>query len=218
VSGAWKEFEEESRSASRRVLVFGAVLAVVVLAALRYFGGNEGHGPAESPAGPVTVDVTPTPTFRLESVTEIPPPSGAQSAAGLAGRGGSQTVVGVYECVVNGQRVLSDRPCGPEAQARTVVVDQPDSRDVAQAQQRTEEAQASSAPRAYSQPQAASGEAAAAVGSTGSTDASACAAVDQAIAVLNARMRQPYTSQEGEWLRAEWHRLQDQRAALNCGR
>lgn len=218
MSGAWKEFEEESRSASRRVLVFGAVLAVVVLAALRYFGGNEGHGPAESPAGPVTVDVTPTPTFRLESLTEIPPPSGAQSAAGLSGRGGSQTVVGVYECVVKGQRVLSDRPCGPEAQARTVTVDQPDARDVALAQWRTWAAQASSAPRAYSQPPDATGGVAVAADAAGSASANECAAVDEAIAQLNARMRQGYTSQEGEWYRVEWHRLQDQRAALNCGR
>ena len=217
MSGAWKEFEEESRSASRRVLVFGAVLAVVVLGALRYFGGNEGHGPAESPAGPVTVDVTPTPIFRLESVTEIPPPSGAQSAAGLSGRGGSQTVVGVYECVVKGQRVLSDRPCGPEAQVRAVVVDRPDPRDVVQAQQRTQAAQAGTPPAVYRSASTSTAGTTPAEPSE-AANASACATVDREIAALNARMRQGYTSQEGEWMRQRWRDLQKRRAALKCGK
>ena len=217
MSGAWKEFEEESRSASRRVLVLGAVLAVVVLAALRFFGGDEDQLPAGNPAGPVTVDVTPAPTFRLESVKELPPSPGVQSAAGLAGRGGSQTVVGVYECVVKGQRVLSDRPCGPQAQARTVTVDQPDARDVALAQRRTLAAQAGSAAGTYRSASTASAGSSAAASSE-AANSSACAAVDREIAALNVRMRQGYTSQEGEWLRTEWHALQDRRAALNCGK
>ena len=46
----------------------------------------------------------------------------------------------------------------------------------------------------------------------------ACRAVDQAIDNLNARMRQGYTSQEGESLRQRWHELKEQRYELGCGR
>jgi hypothetical protein len=45
-----------------------------------------------------------------------------------------------------------------------------------------------------------------------------CAGIDQAIKQLNARMRQPYSSAEGEELRKRWHYLKRQRYELRCGR
>ena len=56
------------------------------------------------------------------------------------------------------------------------------------------------------------------VSETESANAGACAAVDQAIEALNARMRQAYSSSEGEYLRDRWHALKERRYSLKCGR
>ena len=215
MSGAWQEFEAESRDSSRRLLVLGAVLAVAVLAALRYCGGAEHRESAVPPSEPVMLERRPEVTFQLEdqglATADAPlPPRAAQSL-----RSGTQSYVGVYECMVNGQRVVSDHPCGADAQARTLVVDRPDPRDVARQQQRTWAAQAGSPPQV--KPPARSSVRSPVV-TESLPNQTACHAIDQAIADLNARMRAGYTSQEGEWLRARWHDLQKQREALDCGR
>ena len=118
---------------------------------------------------------------------------------------------------MNGQRVVSDHPCGADAQARTLVVDQPDPRDVARQQQRTWAAQAgsSAAPRVVSPARSAVRPQ---MAPQSPPNQGVCDGIDQAIANLNARMRQGYTSAEGERLRADWHDLQKQREALDCGR
>jgi len=220
MSGAWQEFEAESRDSSRRLLVLGAVLAVAVLAALRYCGGAEHRESAVPPSEPVMLERRPEVTFQLEdqgSATAVAPvpPRAAQSLGG-----GSQRYVGVYECVVNGQRVVSDHPCGADAQVRTLVVDQPDPRDVARQQQRTRAAQAGSgaAPRVAAPARSSVPSQIPQVAPVASPNAAACGAIDQAIANLNARMRAGYTSAEGEWLRADWHDLQKRREELRCGR
>jgi hypothetical protein len=136
MSGAWQEFEAESRDASRRLLVLGAVLAVAVLAALRYCGG-ELRESADPRSEPVMLERRPEVTFQLEDQGSAAAVAPVPLRAAPSLRGGSQSYVGVYECVVNGQRVVSDHPCGADAQARTLVVDQPDPRDVARQQQRT---------------------------------------------------------------------------------
>ena len=154
------------------------------------------------------------PTIIAPSIKNAPVDMIAGPAA--AGR---ESHVGIYECTVNGHRVVSDRPCGSSAQARTLVVEQPDPRDAAIAQQRLWQAQ-QQAQQSTSRSDVAPSD------SGGSNDSepaergneSACAEVDRAIDQLNARMRQGYTSQEGEWLRARWHALEDQRHALRCGR
>jgi hypothetical protein len=212
MSGAWQEFERESRDSSRRLLVLAAVIAVAVLAAFRYFGGAEHPESAGSLSEPVMPERRPEVTFRLEDQgsTTAAAPVAPHAAPSL--RGGSQTYVGVYECLVNGQRVVSDHPCGADAQARTLVVDQPDPRDVVRQRQRTGAAQARSPPRSSVASQVTQ------VAPVASSNEAACEAIDQAIANLNARMRAGYTSAEGEWLRAEWHDLQKRREALNCGR
>ena len=153
------------------------------------------------------------PMIEIESVTEIAPPAPAERAAADGAR---QSAVSVYECIVNGQRVLSDQPCGPDARARSVVIDQPDPQEVLRQQQRTWAVQAGSTPAApvpapQSSRRLGGAEAMAA-------NEQACRWVDEAIANLNARMRQGYTSQEGERLRSDWHDLQKQRADYDCGR
>jgi hypothetical protein len=214
MSGAWQEFEAESRDSSRRLLVLAAVIAVAVLAALRYFGAEPDES-VEAASEPLLLTPTPEVAYDIDQLTRpedaLPPVTEQRPQAG------NQSYVGVYECVVNGQRVVSDHPCGADAQVRTLVVDRPDPRDVARQQQRTWAAQAGSgsAPRVAAPVRSAVPSQVAPVASP---NEAACAAIDEAIANLNARMRAGYTSQQGEWLRAEWHDLQKQREALRCGR
>jgi hypothetical protein len=214
MSGAWQELEAESRDSSRRLLVLAAVIAVAVLAALRYFGAEPDES-VEAASEPLLLTPTPEVAYDIDQLTRpedaLPPVTEQRPQAG------NQSYVGVYECVVNGQRVVSDHPCGADAQVRTLVVDRPDPRDVARQQQRTWAAQAGSgsAPRVAAPVRSAVPSQVAPVASP---NEAACAAIDEAIANLNARMRQGYTSAEGERLRAEWHDLQKRREDLNCGR
>jgi hypothetical protein len=130
---------------------------------------------------------------------------------------GRESYVGVYECTVNGQRVVSDRPCGSGAQARTLVVEQPNPRDAAIAQQRLWPAQqqpaagrSDSAPA----PRVDSGTSTGAVGLE-----TQCRLIDQEIDDINARMRRGgYGTEEGNWLRARWHAAKNRRFELGCGR
>jgi hypothetical protein len=197
------------------LLVLAGVIALAVLAGLQFLGGGLRSGDTASPATPARMEAEAEPRVRIESMTEVEPPVPAGPAAAPSGRGGSQSYVGVYECMVNGQRVVSDHPCGADAQARTLVVDRPDPRDVARQQQRTWAAQAGSPPRVG--PPARS-SVRSQVAPQSLPNQAACEAIDQAIANLNSRMRAGYTSAEGEWLRAEWHDLQKRREALDCGR
>jgi hypothetical protein len=218
MSGAWQEFEAESRDSSRRLLVLAAVIAVAVLAALRYFGAEPDES-VEAASEPVLLTPTPEVVYNIDQLTSPeeapPPPVTAQRP-----QAGNQSYVGVYECLVNGQRVVSDHPCGADAQVRTLVVDRPDPRDVARQQQRTWAAQAGSgpAPRVAAPARSAAPSQVPQVAPVASPNEAACEAIDQAIANLNARMRAGYTSAQGEWLRAEWHDLQKRREELRCGR
>lgn len=216
MSGAWREFEETRRSSNGALIALGAVAALAFVAFVHFYGDQ--HRPAAAPhaeggaSTPGQEAVGSGPKIEIESVTEIAPPVPVERAATDGAR---QSAVNVYECVANGQRVLSDQPCGPEARARTVVIDQPDPQEVLRQQQRTWAARQGSGPRtdgpvvrsapASSAPALAANE-------------GICRAIDEAIANLNARMRAGYTSAEGEWLRAEWHDLQKRREALDCGR
>lgn len=147
--------------------------------------------------------------IELPTVRPAPEPSGLPVAPGERAYAADGTAyVGIYECTVNGQRVVSDRPCGAGATARVLEV-----------------APASAAPPPVPQSRPtrpATGttpvQGAAGSGSAVPDNTAACASVDQAIDNLNSRMRQRYGSAEGEWLREEWHRLKQRRYDLRCGR
>jgi hypothetical protein len=125
--------------------------------------------------------------------------------------------VGIYECVVDGHRIVSDRPCAADAKSRTLVVDQPDPHEVARLRQQQTQAQRP-ASRGYASQSDYAGEGPTISGSAEPSNARACAAVDRAIGNINSRMRAGYGPEEGEWLRAEWHRLKRERYSLGCGR
>jgi hypothetical protein len=163
----------------------------------------------------------PVPTANSSGVTrselvDFPGMSSAESSSsGVSvapgqrayGRDGT-TYVGIYECTVKGQRVVSDRPCGAGATSRVIEV---------------APATAPLPPVSQYRPSSPPIDGSSARSSVRSSNAapdntSQCAAVDQEIENLNARMRQRYGSAEGEWLRAEWHRLHQRRYDLRCGR
>jgi len=212
----WDELERRNRAAregSQRIFVIGLMAAVAFLGWTHFFGDEqEAVAPVEPAQAAAVVETpvlgAPPAQVPLEPLYQGPPP---QESTGRASR------VGVYECTVNGQRVIADRPCGSGAQPRTLVVDQPDPREVALQRQRQlqseQQAARSRAAQSYSSrsapPTAAPAE---------RSNAAACAAVDRAIDDLNARMRQRYGAAEGEYLRKRWHELKDQRYRLGCGR
>lgn len=121
----------------------------------------------------------------------------------------SVDVVTVYQCEQNGQKVMSDRPCGPGAVTLTVDASrlstyQPvPAAPVDMDRYRTLVEVPPSAGSAGAGPKA---------------NASKCAAIQDWIDRINAAMRQGYTSQQGEWLRAEWRRAKEAYYDGQCGR
>ena len=205
----WQEIEEQrqrSADSSRWIFGLGTAVALAFVAWTQLFG--ERRDPA-TPGAALEATVIESPVIEVPRVLEGSSPTVSRSAPARTGR---ESYVGVYECTVNGQRVVSDRPCAPDAEARVLVIDQPHPQDLARARQ-----QASSASQASRASSAAVGGGAT-VGVSGESPNAACAAVDRAIDDLNARMRQRYSAAEGERLRAQWHDLKQQRYDLRCGR
>jgi len=163
-----------------------------------------------------TADVVAGGVVELPTLRPEPEPSGVTVAPGeRAYAADGTTYVGIYECTVRGQRVVSDRPCGAGATARVI--------EVAPAPAAT--TPPPSVPQRRSSQPGSSSTYASSTGPSeaGSTNASpdntlACESVDRAIENLNARMRQRYGSAEGERLRAQWRDLKQQRYDLRCGR
>lgn len=206
----WNEIEERRekvRDNSRRLFILGAVAALAFLAGTHFFGEPKVK-PVPAPA--LEASIVQLPTIEAPRVIESPRPIYRQPSE----YSGRQTYVGVYECVVNGQRIVSDRPCAAEAQPRTLIVDQPDPADVARQRQQTWAAQ-QGAPRSSLGSASASGG----VPSTRSAPASnqaACESIERQIAYIDAQMRQGYRSQEGEWFRDQLRALKERRHDLRC--
>jgi hypothetical protein len=118
--------------------------------------------------------------------------------------------VRVYQCVLAGQKVLSDQPCGPDAVERIV-----DTRELNTFRETPlpmaarpvlqQPAPTGAAPQVPSQP-------------VQPGNAQQCEQILAWIDRINARMRQGYTSQQGEWLRAQWHKAKNAYSDAKCGR
>jgi hypothetical protein len=210
----WDELELRNRRTQEAPQQF---LALGVAVALAFFGWtcflSEKRNPANS-AEAFEAEILEMPTIKSGKAIEReasnyqgPPPA----------RTGRESYVGIYECVVDGQRVVSDRPCAADAKSRTLVVDQPDPREVARLRQQQTQAERPVA-RVYASHSGTAGEGPTISGPAEPSNARACAAVDRAIDNINSRMRAGYGREEGEWLRAEWHRLKRERYSLGCGR
>jgi hypothetical protein len=197
----------------------GALFAAVGVAAFAFLAFHHFYGRGREVAEPAVpaptsaVAVVPGEIVELPTLRPEPQPSGVTVAPGQRAYAADGTAyVGIYECTVNGQRVVSDRPCGAGATPRVLEV-APARAPPPSVPQRRSSRPGSSATYASSTGQSGAGSASAVPDNT-----AACAAVDRAIDNLNARMRQGYGSAEGEWLRQEWHRLKQQRYDLRCGR
>jgi len=208
----WEQIEERrqrSADSSKWIFGLGAVVALAVLTWTQFYGERRDAaiiGPALE-ATVIEAPVIEVPRLIVDAAPTSPPSGPARS--------GRESYVGVYECTVNGQRIVSDRPCAQDAQARTLVVDQPHPQDVARSQQQTWQAQRSAPSSA---PSGGGFSAQVPATSEAGSNAAACEALDRAIDHLNARMRQRYGAAEGERLRAQWHDLKRQRYELRCGR
>ena len=209
----WEEIESRRRrteSGSRAIFGIAGVVAAAFLLWTYVLGGKLDLPTREPMQGAVErvapVPITPRPAAPAPSADQQPHRANQ----------GRQTDVGVYECVVNGQRVVSDKPCGPGAQARVLEVDQPDPRNAALLRQQIWTAQQATGsppmarPSTYGAPPAAPQQA--------NANDAACRNIDQQIEQVDARMRQGYTSQEGEWYRERLRRLKERRYELGCGR
>lgn len=206
----WSEIQERRehvQDGSRRLFIPGAVAAVAFLAGTHFFGEPK-DDPVSAPA--LEASIIQQPTIEAPRVIRSARPTYRQPSADS----GRQTYVGVYECVVNGQRGVSDRPCVAEAQPRTLIVDQPDPADVIRQRQQTWAGQ-QGAPGSSPGTAPASGG----VPSTRSAPASnqaACESIERQIACIDAQMRQGYRSQEGEWFRDQFRALKERRHDLRC--
>jgi hypothetical protein len=211
--GDWEELERRqgaSLEGAGKFVALGVVAMLAFLAWTQFFGK-----PREREVATPVLEATmvPSPVIEPPQVIEAPATHYQGPPPSLTGR---ESYVGVYECVVNGQRVVSDRPCAPDAQTRALVIDQPDPREVALQRQMTQSAGRSGSTY-YTSPSGGSSTSRSGSAATASNEA-ACEAVDRAIDDLNARMRQRYGAAEGERLRARWHDLKQQRYELKCGR
>jgi hypothetical protein len=206
----WSEIEErreQVRDNSRRLFILGAVVTVAFFAGTHFFGKPKDE---PIPTRALEASIIQQPTIEAPRVIESPRPTYRQPSADS----GRQSYVGVFECVVNGQRVVSDRPCGAEAQSRTLVVDQPDPADVARQRQQTWAAQ-QGAPRSSTGTAPASGG----VPSTRTAPASnqaACESIERQIAYIDAQMREGYRSPQGEWYRQQLRVLKERRHDYRC--
>lgn len=123
----------------------------------------------------------------------------------------SSVIATAYECVTaDGQRVLSDRPCGADAVVREIAAPNrmpaQDTSNLYRAPARTRDVY-----RRPSQRTPASGGSA--------TDNSAiCDSIQTRIDAINARMRQKYTGQEGERFRKQLRALSEDRWEAGCGK
>jgi hypothetical protein len=213
VRDEWEELERRqgaSLEAPGKFMALGVVATLAFLAWTQFFGKERDAGNVV-PA--VEAAVVPAPVIEPPRVIEAPASHYQGPPPSLTGR---ESYVGVYECEVNGQRVVSDRPCAPDAFARMLVIDQPDPREVARQRQMTQSATRSGSSY-YASPSGGSSTSRSG-GTSGASNEAACEAVDRAIDSLNARMRQRYGAAEGERLRAQWHDLKRQRYELKCGR
>lgn len=119
-----------------------------------------------------------------------------------------QVIATVYECSDDNGRVLSDQPCGDDAQVRHIEMP-----NLMRAQPHSN----TSRPARYSR-STRNGAARAPIEQGAGRNEARCESIDEEIDYINARMRKGYTSREGERFRRRLHELSDRRWEANCRR
>lgn len=119
--------------------------------------------------------------------------------------------VTVNECMVDGQKVYTDRPCEQGGSTRTLDVGQLNTYGQPAVPLYRSDPRPTSVPQPASvmaQPQP--------IPPTAGGNDWLCAQIQAALDRLDAAMRQGYTSQEGERFREQWHRLKNQYHEAGC--
>lgn len=142
----------------------------------------------------------------IETPPSVPMPVPRESHTRQQYNGSTNSIGRVFECQSNGQRVFSGRPCGVGAEVREIAapnrMNRQDTRALYQPPPVSIQGQQS---RARS-------------GVSGGGNSFVCDSIDEDKKRINARMRQPYTSQEGELFRKRLRRLNERRWEARCGR
>jgi hypothetical protein len=157
--------------------------------------------------------------FDYAQPKEASPPTQTTKTAVPAVRAPDKGVTRVYECRKNGQVIYSGQPCGPDSVRHDV--------DARRTNTYTSEAyevspSQASAP-APGKPVRRDKTTTAPATRDNSPELSdskkdECGQAQEEIDQINARMRQPYTSTEGELFRERLRKLGDKQDALKCGR
>lgn len=143
------------------------------------------------------------PPTTVETIIPVAVSPRVQMGAAVVERAPDAPIALAYECNRNGQKVLSDRPCGSDAAVREIAA--PNRMD------------AQDTRRLYS-PVAVPSRArsAASSGSRLSGTSAVCDSIEAKIDAINARMRQPYTSWDGERFRERLRDLSSARYEAKC--
>jgi hypothetical protein len=115
----------------------------------------------------------------------------------------SDSILDVYECESEGERILSDQPCGPSAEVVQVMA--PNRMKAHEPSGLYRDSRSSRSERRLRP-----AEAHHAAGS------SICRHIEEQIQAINSRMRQAYRGSEGERFRHRLRELSDQRHAARC--
>lgn len=119
---------------------------------------------------------------------------------------GPRTIATVYECLAGDVRIVSDRPCGPNAEIREI-----EAPNLMMSQGTSQLVVSPGRGHAVlPSPRTSNG------GSSIPVNATVCDAIQREIDAINARMRQKYTSTEGEHYRERLRELSDARWDANC--
>lgn len=174
--------------------IFGAIVTVLIVACFAWIY-RLSNAPAQAVGSAVPA----------QSVAQRPgstSPSSPRIASTPAAPKGN-SIAEVYECEEDGQRILSDQLCG--SSANVVKIMAPNRMD-AQDTSGLYRGSYTSKSRSVSRPHRANYE----------NESHICQSIEARIDAINARMRQAYTSQEGEQLRRRLRQLSDERHDTRC--
>lgn len=167
-------------------VVVVAIVAVGIFASGRQQPQQAHAVPAAATAPTPSAEATPRVYVEPDSVKPVSNPS----------------IAVAYECTRDGQRILSDRPCGADASIRRIA--EPNRMDA-------QDTRALYRPVYVGNQRGGSWS-----GGQGASTSAVCSSIEAKIDSINARMRQPYARQQGEWFREQLRELSRQRYEAKC--
>jgi len=176
--------------------IFGAIVTVLIVTCFVWIDGqSDAPGQAAKLAAPPR-------SVRQLAESASPSPSSPLIVSTSAAPQGS-SIAEVYECEKDGQRILSDQPCGPSADVVKVMApNRMNAQDTSSLYRDLPSGRSYATPR----PRRASYD----------DESRICQSIDAQINAINTRMRQAYTSWEGEQLRRRLRQLSDERYDARC--